>query len=33
MLTVRLANARAEWQLRRERELRELGGGRIDAAE
>ncbi|MGE0153849.1 MAG: formate dehydrogenase subunit alpha [Reyranellaceae bacterium] len=30
---VRLANARAEWQLRRERELREFGGGRVDAAE
>jgi len=30
---VRLANAKAEWQIRRERELRELGGGRINAAE
>ncbi len=30
---VRLANARADWQLRRERELHELGGGRVNAAE
>ncbi len=30
---VRLANARADWQIQRERELQTLGGGRINAAE
>jgi len=30
---VRLANARADWQIERERELQTLGGGRINAAE
>jgi formate dehydrogenase major subunit len=30
---VRLANARADWQIKRERELQTLGGGRINAVE